>query len=339
MLLSRVKDHLIHKLKIKLANRIQNRIPVGVIGLGDWGAQYIGILQESRELVPVVIFDQNKQQVDKLMNKGNLKVANSIEDMISYGIKAVFVISPNHTHESICRYFLERDINVYLEKPLSNELNSSKLILEIANESKGKLYVAHGMKMQPTFVELKNQLAAGNIGKVHYVYMNRSLANGLVEHDTWRENTKVCFERPLIQLGIHLIDTTRNLFGELRLCNTINRCDVTSCEATDINIVTLTSDNILFQMVSSYVSFSELRYIVYGERGKLEVQGDRLFLETQGKKKCLVRRNSNPSVEKREVKEFAKWIMDDIEPNNTVKNAYTNMTVIYAIIKQLNDNQ
>ena len=95
---------------------------VGIIGCGNWGKKVILILKKI----------------------SNIKyICNSKDDYRSKDINVdwVFILTPNNTHYSIVKFFLNKKINVFCEKPLTPSLNRSRYLFNLAHKKNVKLYV------------------------------------------------------------------------------------------------------------------------------------------------------------------------------------------------------
>ena len=96
---------------------------VGIIGSGNWGNKVVKILKK----ISSVEFICN--------SKSNFKKF-SLEK-----IDWIFILTPNKTHYSLVKYFLNKKCNVFCEKPLTLNYAKSLKLFELSKNNNKKLYV------------------------------------------------------------------------------------------------------------------------------------------------------------------------------------------------------
>jgi len=95
---------------------------IGIIGRGNWGKKVIKVLKKN---FTVEFIAGKEVNYNKLTKK----------------IDWVFVLTPNHTHYKICKFFLNSKINVFCEKPLTMTFEQSIDLYKISKKNKVILYV------------------------------------------------------------------------------------------------------------------------------------------------------------------------------------------------------
>jgi predicted dehydrogenase len=92
-------------------------------------------------------------------------VFQSLEEFIEEGeYDVVFVSSPNALHPEAVVPLLERDVDVYCEKPLATTLEDHDTLIDAAERSDGLLYPGFNLRHSPFFVELHRLANGGPIG-------------------------------------------------------------------------------------------------------------------------------------------------------------------------------
>ena len=102
---------------------MKKKFNVAVIGYGKWGKKFVPCLKK-------------KSNIKFILNTKN-KIPRNIENL-----DWVFVLTNNKKHEFFVKYFLKRKINVFCEKPLTENFSKSQNLFKIAKTSKVKLYVS-----------------------------------------------------------------------------------------------------------------------------------------------------------------------------------------------------
>ena len=141
---------------------------------------------------------------DTLKDKHNIVFHTGREFNISFDIDWVIVATPTSTHYDICRIFLEKGINVFVEKPITAAYDKAKRLIDLANSNGVKLYVDDIFLYHPTFKIIKEQdyknieFSWNKLGSFkdniynnltyHDVYMALSLGLDLSEEVLFEEN-------------------------------------------------------------------------------------------------------------------------------------------------------
>ncbi|ADE53729.1 Gfo/Idh/MocA family protein [Coraliomargarita akajimensis] len=95
------------------------------------------------------------------------------------GLDAVLCCTTDHTHAFIANWALNRDLHVYMEKPLAITVNEARIVRETYLAKKDKLATQVGMQRHaiPNFNRLRERIQDGVIGNLKEVYVwgNRQL--------------------------------------------------------------------------------------------------------------------------------------------------------------------
>ncbi|HZD39171.1 MAG TPA: Gfo/Idh/MocA family oxidoreductase [Terriglobales bacterium] len=135
---------------------------------------------------------------------GSDKSFASMDDMLAQdGIDLVDICTPHPTHAELAIQALRAGKHVICEKPMALNLEDAARMIRVAQEEKRHLYIGHTRRFDRRWVEVKEQLRAGRIGKpVAIRWSERSWAG--FGSDSWRwdpSNGGV-----LMDLGVHMAD-------------------------------------------------------------------------------------------------------------------------------------
>ena len=88
------------------------------------------------------------------------------------GLDAVVSCTTDHTHAFIANWALNRDLHVYMEKPLGNCVNEVRVVRENYMKKKGKLSTQVGTQRHsdPNFNRVREMILDGAIGDLKHVY-------------------------------------------------------------------------------------------------------------------------------------------------------------------------
>jgi hypothetical protein len=160
----------------------------GVVGYGNWAKKIIPIIDEVCEIKFIA----------------NTKISYKKP---KYKVDWVFILTNNKSHYKIAKYFLEKKINVFCEKPLTENYTQSKKLISIASKKKCKIFISEvelfKNKKIPTFIRFKIERKKFEIFKkknssilfrltYHDIYLlHQKLKNEKIKEISYKETPKI----------------------------------------------------------------------------------------------------------------------------------------------------
>lgn len=133
------------------------KLRVGVIGtgyLGKFHAEKYANMEDA-ELVGVV--DINQEQAAEIAEKHGVAAFFSPEEILGK-VEAVSIAVPTPLHYQVSRMFLEHDVDVLIEKPITTTLKEADSLIDLA-ESRGLIIqVGHLERFNPAVIALEDIL-------------------------------------------------------------------------------------------------------------------------------------------------------------------------------------
>lgn len=168
---------------------------IGIIGLGDIAQKaYLPVLSE-KEGIELVLCTRNQEKLEKLAKKYRLtEYVQTVDELIKLKIDAVFISTPSAAHFEITKKLLEHGIHVYIDKPISMNLDETKQIVQLAEEQKLIAMVGFNRRFSPMIAALKDQ------GKSDLVLIQKN-----------RYNLPGNKRQFVVEDFIHVVDTLRFL--------------------------------------------------------------------------------------------------------------------------------
>ena len=116
---------------------------VGVIGIGNIAQKaYLPIMAEMRDTVEWHLCSRNKETLELVgMKYGFDRLYTDMDEWMDSGIEAAFVHVATAAHGKVIRSLLGRGISVYVDKPISDDLDEVKQLIKLA-DPKGLLLTA-----------------------------------------------------------------------------------------------------------------------------------------------------------------------------------------------------
>ncbi len=190
------------------------KIRIAIIGMGLMGTRHAQLLSNMDKFELVGMCDENITLEHKLHEFG-VPFYNNVEKLISITKPhAVIIATPNQTHLKVLEICTAYKIDVLIEKPISDSIESSNKIIELSNSSDCNILIGHHRRYNNLIQKLRSIIISGEIGNLVAV----SAVWGIMKpkdyfvHE-WRKN------RPgggpvLINL-IHELDILRYICGEV----------------------------------------------------------------------------------------------------------------------------
>jgi predicted dehydrogenase len=156
----------------------------GVIGCGYWGPNIIRNLDALPEVDLIYIADLNVDQLKKQQTLyPHIKTTTNYQDIIQDpSIDIVLIVTPVNTHYHFAKEALANGKHVFVEKPLTNSVQSSAELCDLAESKNLTLMVGHTFVYTSAVRKMKEILDSGEIGDIKYISSQR-LNMGLYQKD------------------------------------------------------------------------------------------------------------------------------------------------------------
>jgi virulence factor len=176
-------------------------VKIGIIGLGDIAKKaYLPVVSELKD-IEFHIYTRNTEVLTDISKKYRFPhIHFSLSSLIDSGIKGAFVHSSTESHEDIVRELLENGIHVYVDKPITYHLETTKELVELAERKKLILMTGFNRRFAPFYRSMTE------INQPNMVILQKN------RHSLPSDIRKFVFDD-----FIHVLDTVRYLFqGEIQ---------------------------------------------------------------------------------------------------------------------------
>ncbi len=149
------------------------RVRLGAIGTGDWGRNLIRNLARVGDLRALA--DRRPEALAPLRSQyPAARFSTDVEELLrDPEIQAVAVATNSSSHYAVARAALEAGKHVLVEKPLAQSARDAAELVRLAAERDRVLMVGHLLIYHPAVEKLRQLLAAGDLGDIHYLYAQR----------------------------------------------------------------------------------------------------------------------------------------------------------------------
>ena len=199
-------------------------IKVGIVGAGHMGRTHGAILAQDNRVKISGVADVQKERADALAAALNAKSYSRLEDLISDGVDALYITTPNTRHLEPVMAALDAGIHVFSEKPMATSLREASIILDKGRRSGCVYQVGLNRRFAPVYKYAKDLITAGDITPyLAHIKMNR----GELKNPPWVSDTSITGGF-LYESTFHLLDMCRFLMGEVDTVECVGRSNVYS---------------------------------------------------------------------------------------------------------------
>jgi predicted dehydrogenase/nucleoside-diphosphate-sugar epimerase len=191
---------------------------VAIIGLGKMGLLHASILSVLPSARIVGLVDQDERLGAHVRSMG-LKAPfyKSIDEALGQSsVDAVFVCTPAFTHYPIVRQLVGKNLNIFLEKPLAESLDSARKICDLLKD-RSIIHAVGYMKVHnPVYERAKEIVSGGVLGKDILFRSTLYLSQVFAPKRGWVYDPKKSGGGIVANSTCHLLSLLYRLFGPLR---------------------------------------------------------------------------------------------------------------------------
>ena len=190
---------------------------VAIVGTGFWGAKLAEAVDRS-SLELAACYSRSAEKRVEFGARFGCEAAESFEAAIE-SADAVVLATPNAEHEEQTLAAAERGKHVFVEKPIATTVAAAERMRDACADAGVALLVGHELRRLGAARKAKAAVESGALGTVVLAEANFSLTSP-VRPGTWKEGRGT----PLVQLGVHHVDTLQYLLGPVtRTTGRLNR--------------------------------------------------------------------------------------------------------------------
>ena len=219
----------------------------------------------------VTCFSRDRDKAARL----GVPVAASLEAAIEDPrVEGVIIATPNDVHAEQALACADRGRHVFVEKPIADTLDAAARIRDACTRAGVVLMVGHGFRRLGAARRVGELVASGRLGRVVLAEATFSLP-GKLGPQAWRAHRSRNPGGPLMQLGIHHVDTLLGWLGPVRRTTGVMAHVHTDADIDDVGVATLQFESgALGVLTGSYVSPHTFAVRLQGTEGVLDYRAD-----------------------------------------------------------------
>lgn len=129
------------------------RVRLAIVGVGHLGRHHVRVAASLPDFELVGIHDHHDGRADEVAREAGLRVLAG-PDAVVREAQAVVIATPTPSHAELARFFMERGLDVLVEKPIAGSLAEADTIVRLARAKDRVLQVGHVERFNPAIEAL-----------------------------------------------------------------------------------------------------------------------------------------------------------------------------------------
>lgn len=299
-----------------------------IIGYGSIGKRHVkNILNLGHE---VIIY--SKQKINKLSNE-KIIVYNNLKDCLSESPKIAVITNITSLHVPIAIKLAKNNINLFIEKPLSNSNKNIKNLLHIIKQKKIITMVGCNLRFHECIIKIKKIISTQRLGRIISVQVESG--SYLPDWHPYENYSKSYASRKELGGGvvltcIHEIDYLYWFFGKVKEVFSITgKFSELKINVEDLSAISMNFQNgIIAEVHLDYFQRPEIRRCkIIGTKGTIywdSVKNQVLFYDISKKKwknELALKSFNLNNMYLKEIRYFLKCVKERKQTMNSVTNA------------------
>jgi UDP-N-acetyl-2-amino-2-deoxyglucuronate dehydrogenase len=247
---------------------------VAVLGTGMWAPRLAAAAQRA-DLRLVTCYSRDEGGRREFADRFDCEPAASLEEAIGHPeVEGVVIVTPNDVHLEHALACAELGRHVFVEKPIADTLEAGERMRDACLEAGVALMVGHAFRRLGAARRAKELIDAGALGRVVLAEANMSLP-GAFKPEAWRAQRSRNRGGPLMQLGIHHVDTLAYWLSPVRRATGRFAHLHSDADIDDVGVIGLEFESgALGSVTGSYVSPKTLSLRLLGSDAVLDYRTD-----------------------------------------------------------------
>lgn len=192
-------------------------LKVGIIGYGKMGILHGALVNGSQKAKVVAICDKSwvmRFGIKKAYH--SVKTFSDVKEMLnSVELDTVIISTPTFNHVESALLCIEKNIDLFIEKPLASSYEDAKHLYDVATQKGVKIQIGFCNRFAPSIAKGKEFLDAGLIGEAKDAKACMYIADVFEPHTGWRYSKAASGGGVLMDFGIHMLDQLCWYFGKI----------------------------------------------------------------------------------------------------------------------------
>jgi len=255
-------------------------LSMGVIGLGIWGANHPLVYDDYHRSSVLVVCDLDEEKARKSGEQFKCDWTTNYEEIVNSDVDAVSVATPDFAHFDPVSKLLKKNKHIFVEKPLTTNLNEAKELCRLAGQSSSIAMVDFHNRWNPQWGLVKSTIDRGEIGQASMGYVR--LSNSIEVAESWlswagKSGPQWFLLTHIMDLMNWLLEETPTSLFALGKEGILRSKGIDTLDSLQV-LVEYPSTNICFEtswiVPNSIPSVIDSQFTLYGNKGKIDFDFD-----------------------------------------------------------------
>lgn len=246
-----------------------------IVGMGWWGRTLLDSVQgKSSDIRFVAGATRTREKAADYAEKAGIALLDSYEAVLADpSIDAVVLATPHLDHAAQIEAAALAGKDVFVEKPFTMTKASAEAAVRAVKSAGVTLGLGHNRRFHPNMVRLREMVRAGELGTILHVETVMTGPSGLfLPKGVWRTDPDQSPAGGMTGMGIHLVDSMIDLFGEIGTvaCQSVHRASPSELHDTTSVLLRFRS-GATGSLVTINATTQTYRFTAYGSKGVAEI--------------------------------------------------------------------
>jgi len=324
----------------------EKKVRIAQAGIGNHGRTIVNATRDAGNLQLVSCFDINTAANEQVAREFSATAALGYDQLVNDpNVDAVSLATPNHLHLEQIQKAVEAKKHVFVDKPITNTVAEACEAIRLAKRAGLILMVGHNTRRRQVFRRAKALLAEKRIGEIVAVEANLSRPAGLQAGlPAWKADRRTCALLPMMQLGIHFVDTVEYLIGPIERVSCFAGNIAMPNQAFDSTAAILQlKSGVPVSLTSYYVSADAYFVRIYGTQGTLHCFPLKLQLDLlqNGEPKETIEEDFSTEGAGSyilQMREFGECVLKGLQPETGGEEGLRALAVIEAMSRSVENH-
>lgn len=176
-------------------------VKIALFGIGKMGQNHLRILSMLKDVEVAFLYDVNLELCESLSKSFGIKVLENLDEDLK-DCDGAIIVTPTFTHFDYVNKVSDYVKNIFVEKPLTDTLDTTQIILDLAKQKSLNIQVGFIERYNPAIITLQNILRDTKIVNIDFIRTNK-MSSRITDVDV------------VIDLMIHDIDLALHFNGDI----------------------------------------------------------------------------------------------------------------------------
>ncbi|MGB0174517.1 MAG: Gfo/Idh/MocA family protein [Candidatus Poseidoniaceae archaeon] len=151
---------------------------VGVVGCGRWGSKHLRALEclaKKANIECIVACDVHPTALTRIESDSICLHDDPLTLVEQFNLDSVIVATPNETHYDLGTMFLNKGVDVFLEKPIATTFDDASSLVSTSVHEGKTLKSGFLLRFHPCIIDARAKIRSGKIGAIQSIRYSKNV--------------------------------------------------------------------------------------------------------------------------------------------------------------------